>query len=59
MEKAAGEMISPYLNRPSRSLEQYQAELIERLDRMRINDPRRTDIARQIRAIDDELAARE
>jgi hypothetical protein len=42
----------------TRSLEQYQNELQDALARLKLDDPRRGDIVRRIRAIDDELEMR-
>ena len=55
----ATKMITPYVNKPTRSLEQAQADLQEQFDRLPLTDPRRPELARMIRQLDDESIARE
>ena len=40
---------------PMRSLEQYLDELVERFDALRLDDPRRCELARRIRAVEEQI----
>ncbi len=52
-------MISPFLNTPARTLELAQATIQRKFDKLPLNHPDRPELARMIRQLDDEIAARE
>ena len=52
-------MVSPYLERPLRTIEQIRDDLVARLDQMALTDPRRGEVVHQIVILESEINIRQ